>query len=70
MRAIHKWVHANVSRLSIGGYGDADDIAVALGALCEAAGIETRLVLEEQGEHCWTVHVEAKLESGDWWRHP
>jgi transglutaminase-like putative cysteine protease len=50
------------------GQGDADDIAAAIGTLCEASGIETRVVLEKVGEHSWTCHLEVKLESGEWYR--
>jgi transglutaminase-like putative cysteine protease len=50
------------------GYGDADDIAAAIGTLCEASGIETRVVREHVSEHGWTCHLEVKLESGEWYR--
>jgi len=50
------------------GYGDADDLAAAIGTLCEASGIETRVVLEKVSEHGWTCHLEVKLESGEWYR--
>lgn len=68
--AFKRWVDRNVSLLSIGGHGDADDCALAFGTLCEAVGIETRLVLEQVGEHSWTIHVEVKLEEGTWYRAP
>jgi transglutaminase-like putative cysteine protease len=50
------------------GYGDADDLAAAIGTLCAASGIETRVVLEKVSEHGWTCHLEVKLESGEWYR--
>lgn len=52
------------------GYGDRDDIIVALGSMCLACGIETRVVPEKVGEHGLTAHLEVKCEDDTWYRAP